>query len=141
MTTYQQSPHLTAEPAVARVRLWAPHGAGQPRPALASAGFVDHPAPVVDDDGLLRYRDRWVALTDLQVPIVRLLVAELGRMVSIDELRSTYAVAGGSADDAALRTLMHRVGGRITRVGASVSYASRRAGMMVTLPAVGTAAP
>ena len=91
--------------------------------------------PFVDGDALLRFEDRWVALTDLQVPVVNRLLADLGGMVSIGELGEAYATGGGSTDYDAMRSLMFRIGRRLTQVGLEVVYARRRTGMMVSLAA------
>ena len=88
----------------------------------------------VDEDGLLRLDDRWVALTDLQVPVARRLLADLGSMVSGDDLLQVYRSAGGSTHVAALRSLMARVGARFTEVGAAVSIAPACQGMCVIDP-------
>ncbi|MBX3284289.1 MAG: hypothetical protein R2746_02785 [Acidimicrobiales bacterium] len=99
----------------------------------ASALRPAHPLPVVDEDRLLRLHDRWVALTDLQVPVVERLLDRLGSMVPLDDLRSAYGGAGGSTDDEAMRSLLHRIGRRLTAVGATVTFAPNRGGMMVTV--------
>jgi hypothetical protein len=95
------------------------------------------PLPVIDEDSLLRFEDRWVALTDLQVPVVTCLLDHLDYMVSIGELAEAYAVCGGSTDFDAMRSLMFRVGRRLNEVGLEVVFARRRTGMMVSLPAPG----
>lgn len=95
------------------------------------------PLPVIDEDSLLRFDDRWVALTDLQVPVVACLLDHLGRMMSVGELAEAYATVGGSTDFDAMRSLMFRVGRRLEEVGLEVVFARRRTGMMVSLPAPG----
>ncbi len=97
------------------------------------AVLAARPLPVIDEDSLLRFEDRWVALTDLQVPVVDRLLDDLGSMVSIGELGEAYAVAGGSTDFDAMRSLMFRVGRRLNEVGLEVVFARRRTGMMVSL--------
>lgn len=94
---------------------------------------LDEVAPVIDDDLLIRFRGRWVAATDMQAPVVAHLLDNLGEMVSIDEVRAAYTSAGGSDDLDAIRSLMHRIGRKLTAVGASVTYARHRAGMMVSV--------
>lgn len=105
--------------------------------ARAASLRSTHLIPVVDEDRLLRLHDRWVAVTDLQVPVVEHLLANLGTMVPVDDLRAAYATVGGSTDDDAMRSLMHRVARRLIAVGAAVTFAHRRAGMMVTVPPAG----
>jgi hypothetical protein len=101
------------------------------------ASAVTRPLPVIDEDSLLRFDDRWVALTDLQVPVVACLLEHMGYMVSIGELAEAYSAGGGSTDSDAMRSLMFRVGRRLNEVGLEVVFARRRTGMMVSLPAPG----
>jgi hypothetical protein len=98
---------------------------------------ADDRVPVIDDDLLLRFQGRWVALTDLQEPVARHLLDNLGTMVPTAELRAAYAAAGGSADREAVRSLMHRMGRRLKAIGATVTFARHGGGMMVTVPAPG----
>jgi hypothetical protein len=96
--------------------------------------LCEYIVPVVDEDLLLRFRGGWVALTDMQAPIVRLLLANLDRMVSVDEIGQAYVSQGGSTRSGALRSLMHRIAKRLIDVGVTVTFDRRRAGMMVSLP-------
>jgi hypothetical protein len=107
---------------------------GIDRPLADLPDLADH-RPSIDEDGLLWFDDRWVALTELQVPVVGLLIDRLGVMVSASELAVPYAAAGGSDDPAALRSLMFRVAQQLASVGLAVTFARRRAGMLVTAPA------
>jgi hypothetical protein len=107
-------------------------------PIVTASGGVEHPhvdpadrRPSIDEDGLLWFDDRWVALTDLQVPVAALLIERLGSMVSTPELAVPYVVAGGSDDPAALRSLMFRLAQQLASVGLEVTFARRRAGMLV----------
>jgi hypothetical protein len=95
---------------------------------------TDHPLPVIDEDSRLRFDGRWVALTDLQVPVVACLLDHLGYMVSVGELGEAYAAGGGSTDFDAMRSLLFRIGRRVDEVGLEVVFARRRTGMMVSLP-------
>lgn len=102
----------------------------------APSGHGPEPAaqPFVDKDSLLRFEGRWVALTELQVPVVNRLLDDLGAMVSLGELREAYAAGGGSTDFDAMRSLLFRVGRRLDQVGLEVVFARRRTGMMVSRP-------
>jgi DNA-binding response OmpR family regulator len=68
------------------------------------------------DDGLLRHRGRWVALSDSQIPVVRLLIDELDRIVPLEALADAYASAGGSTTPTSIRTLLHRLTRRLAQV-------------------------
>ena len=102
--------------------------------------IVDEVVPVIDDDLLIRFRGRWVAATDMQAPVVAHLLDNLGSMVPIEEVRDAYVQVGGSDDLDAIRSLMHRVGRKLVAVGASVTYARHRAGMMVSVVAASPSA-
>jgi hypothetical protein len=80
------------------------------------AWVLDPATPVLDDDGLLRHRGLWVAISDAQIPVVDLLVRNIGRLVSAAELRRTYIAAGGSGSTASLRSVVHRLGRRVAEV-------------------------
>jgi DNA-binding response OmpR family regulator len=73
--------------------------------------------PVLDDDGLLRHGGRWVPISDSQIPIVELLVRNIGRLVTSAEIRRTYTQAGGSGSATSLRSAIHRLGRRVGQVG------------------------
>jgi hypothetical protein len=74
-------------------------------------------APILDDDGLLRFQGRWVTIPDTQIPVVDLLVRNLGRVVRNSEVQTAYAGAGGSQTVTSLRSLVHRLGRRVAEVG------------------------
>jgi hypothetical protein len=79
--------------------------------------WVDDPAtPMLDDDGLLRHRGMWVPISDAQIPVVDLLVRNIGRLVSAAEIRRAYIAAGGSGSTASLRSVVHRLGRRVAEV-------------------------
>jgi hypothetical protein len=73
--------------------------------------------PVLDDDGLLRHAGRWVPISDAQIPVVELLVGNVGRLVSTAEIRRIYTQAGGSGSPTSLRSAIHRLGRRVAQVG------------------------
>ncbi len=64
--------------------------------------------PVIDEDGLLRFRGRWVAITDSQLPLARLLVDRFEETVMDCDLAAAYA-SGGRVLTGALVRLRHRV--------------------------------
>ena len=73
------------------------------------------------DDALLRHRGRWVAISDIQLPVVQLLIEHLDSVVPGDDLAAAYAAAGGSTHDASFRALMFRVGRRLRSVDLTVT--------------------
>jgi hypothetical protein len=82
--------------------------------------------PHLDDDGLLHFRGRWVAISDSQVPMVRLLVARFGQLVRTDELTDAYAAAGGTKNISSVRTAITRVRNRVAEVGLALEVARHR---------------
>lgn len=74
-------------------------------------------SPVLDEDGLLRHDGRWVSISDAQIPLVDLLVRNVGRLVTSAEIRGTYTAAGGSGTPTSLRSVVHRLGRRVSEVG------------------------
>lgn len=83
---------------------------------LQRAGCAAH-APVVDDDGLLWWGDRWVAVPDAQLPIVQLLVARVRQLVRKEDLLRTYEAHGGSPNPVAMKAMLGRLVKRFERVG------------------------
>lgn len=83
-------------------------------------------APILDGDGLLRYRGRWVAVSDTQLPVVELLVRRFGALVSNDDLLAAYASAGGAETTTALRPLVYRLKRRVGVVGLTLHVVRRR---------------
>lgn len=73
--------------------------------------------PVLDDHGLLRHAGRWVPISEAQIPLADLLVRNVGRLVTSAEIRTTYTAGGGSGTDTSLRSVIHRLGGRVAAVG------------------------
>lgn len=72
--------------------------------------------PRVDDDGLLWFSRSWVAISDAQLPLIRLFVRQFERIVRDDALIEAY---GTTAEASALnvRGAIHRLGRRVQRVG------------------------
>ena len=75
--------------------------------------------PIVDDDGLLHFRDRWVALSPLETTIARALVDRYGAVVGRDGL-SRRAWPGGAPTRNALDVQMVRFRRRVDPVGLEV---------------------
>jgi DNA-binding response OmpR family regulator len=93
------------------------------RPELPPAIWIadrrdgDVDPPVLDEDGLLRHDGRWVSISDAQIPLVELLVRNIGRLVTSAEIRRAYTGAGGSGTATSLRSVVHRLGRRVAEVG------------------------
>ena len=96
------------------------------------------PAPVtvpeVDGDGLLRHDGRWVAIPDGQLPVVRLLVDRVGRVVGLDLLRAPYEAAGGSGHPDSIRTLVARLARRVRQVGLRLDTVRGRGVILDVVP-------
>lgn len=107
-------------------------------PALDANRFE---RPILDADRLLWFGDRWVAVTDLQAPVMELLLARLGCWVGREEICATYAAAGGSAKDDAVSSVMRRLGRRARSVGAEVDFADHGTAMRIGVPAATVASP
>lgn len=88
--------------------------------------------PYVDDGGLLRYGDRWEFIPDAQLPIVRLLIENLGSVVTYERLKHAYIEGGGTTNATSIRTALTRVRTRVKRIGLSV-ISMRKRGIMVEL--------
>lgn len=85
--------------------------------ASAPPGTTGPGTPVLDGDGLLRVGDRWVAVSDRQLPVVALLVSRFGTLVGNAEVLRAYHEGPGSAPDTALRPLVYRIRRRVSHVG------------------------
>ena len=90
------------------------------------ATALNPPALVLDDDGLLWLGEAWVAITDAQLPVVRLLVDHRDRVVRIEALVEAYVAGGGSDHPASMRTLMSRLSSRLGRLGLELVTVRRR---------------
>jgi DNA-binding winged helix-turn-helix (wHTH) protein len=88
--------------------------------AYSPTSFEGLDAPVLDEDGLLRFGGRWVALSPAQASVVTLLLARFGGGVTThEELRAT---AWGTKPHSphALTTLVKRLRRRIEPLGLDV---------------------
>jgi hypothetical protein len=90
------------------------------RTELARRSTCEHHGPVLDDDGLLWWDERWVAIPEGQVPVVRLLVDRVRDLVRLDELAAAYAEGGGSTDAVAVKAMLGRLIRRCAEVGVAV---------------------
>jgi hypothetical protein len=82
--------------------------------------------PVLDDDGLLWFRHRWIAVSEGQMPVVALLVENYKQLVHHHDLTRTYQDGGGSQSAASLRTLTRRISQRLAKVGLQLHVVRRR---------------
>jgi DNA-binding response OmpR family regulator len=73
--------------------------------------------PWLDDDGLLWMRDQWCAVTDGQIPLVRLLVDHIGVVVRDEQVDEVFVDAGTSAHEEAIKTTVRRVSQTLGRLG------------------------
>jgi phosphoglycolate phosphatase-like HAD superfamily hydrolase len=88
--------------------------------------------PLVDEDGLLWMGSTWVALTSAQVPVVRLLLDNLTKVVRFDAVMGAYEGAGASGHPASVRTMLARLGARVRQVGLEL-HTVRRRGILLTV--------
>lgn len=95
---------------------------------------ADPTIPTLDQDGLLRHRGRWVAISDSQLPVVALLLSRLGRLVRDSEILAAYVDAGGSGSQASFRSLVHRVRSRLGELGLELRSVRGR-GFVLDVPA------
>jgi hypothetical protein len=71
----------------------------------------------IDADGLVWLYQRWVALTDTQVAMARLLNQNADRIVLRADLAAAYAAAGGSEDCKAFSTAVRRLRAKLAGLG------------------------
>jgi hypothetical protein len=81
---------------------------------------------VLDDHGVLRRGDRWVTVSEAQVPILELLLANLDKVVPFEDVIAAYRSVGGSAVPASVRTVVSRLEARIRPLGVDVLSIRRR---------------
>lgn len=77
----------------------------------------DQLLPTLDEDGLLRVGERWVAIPDAQLAVVELLVSRYGRLVRKEALAAAYVGAGNSGRETSIRSLLCRVSRRVSQLG------------------------
>lgn len=74
--------------------------------------FEEHAQPVVDDDGLLRRRDRWVALSPIETRLARAFLERPGQLLGRKTLGNAGWPDGVPNDrsvDSRIKTLRRRV--------------------------------
>lgn len=81
--------------------------------AVRAAATGPAPPPRLDEDGLLHVGGVWVAITEAQLPVVRLLVERFDRVVGIDAIAAACVASGSSGHPASVRTLLTRLGQRL----------------------------
>lgn len=82
--------------------------------------------PRLDDDGLLWFQDRWVAVSEAQLQIVGLLVRNFGRVVRYEALHEAYGRSGREVTARAFRSVIHRLGVRLADVGLRLHSVKRQ---------------
>lgn len=90
------------------------------------------PDPVMDADGILRVGAAWVAVTPTQIPVVRVLLEQLGRVVHTDRIVDAYKSVGGSDHPGSVRTVLRRISIRVTPLGLELVMVRRR-GVMLSI--------
>jgi two-component system response regulator TctD len=86
--------------------------------ALAAEG-THHGRPVVDEDDLLRYQGRWVALGAIEARLARLLVERIGTVVRREELERA-GWGGPQSRSNTTDAMIHRFRTRAASVGLDV---------------------
>lgn len=73
--------------------------------------------PWVDEHGVLWFRDRWHAVAQGQLPLLRALVEHFGRVVPQEEVLAAYTAAGRSTHAEAVKTSARRLAGALAPLG------------------------
>ncbi len=92
-----------------------------------------HDAPGLDDHGVLRFRDRWAALSPVEARLTEALLRRFGAVVS----RDTLVKAGWPAEGAARNALdVHvlRLRRRLSPVGLAIRTVRSRGYLLEELP-------
>lgn len=87
--------------------------------------------PILDDDGLVRFRGRWVAVSEAQIPVVEYLIDNYRRLVAHDDLARIYRDNGGAESDASRRNFVRRIAARVAQVGLRI-HVVRKRGVILT---------
>jgi hypothetical protein len=106
-------------PDPAELMLRAQHLSQRQRPA-------ELPPVELDRDGMLRRGERWVAVSEAQLPILRLLLDNMGRVVRFESILEAYGSVGGSQHPASVRTVLSRIEARVRPLGLEISSVRRR---------------
>jgi hypothetical protein len=95
---------------------------------------VGESRPLLDDDGLLRFRNRWVAIPDAQLAVVSLLLDRDGCTVPDDELSAAYALHAPEAGPRAYMGAMHRLARRVQGCGLELRRVRGRGYLLAARP-------
>jgi hypothetical protein len=90
----------------------------------------------LDDVGIASRGDRWVALSDGQIPLLRALLASPDRVIPFDTLATAYRDAGGSDHPASVRTALSRLHAKLEPLGVKVMAVRGRGAILVTRPMI-----
>ena len=90
--------------------------------------------PWVDAHDVLWFRDRWYALADGQLPLLRVLVAQFGHAVPQDDVLAAYAAAGRSTHAEAVKTSARRLTGALAPFGLELCRVRGRGYLLERLP-------
>jgi hypothetical protein len=82
--------------------------------------------PMLDPDGLLRFRGNWVAVPDAQVAVVQLLVDRFQHTVPDDDLLAVFACDGHDDATRKLAGALHRLRGRVKECNLALSRVRAR---------------
>jgi DNA-binding winged helix-turn-helix (wHTH) protein len=93
-----------------------------------------------EDDRILWRGAQWVQLSEAQLPVVRLLLARRGQVVSRDEIAAVARESNGSADPRAIKSLMGRIDKRTRPIGVEV-HSVRGRGWMLAEATASTPCP
>jgi DNA-binding response OmpR family regulator len=96
--------------------------------------------PEIDADGLLRFGDRWVALPESQLPVVRLLLHNANQVVRTEDLVHAYVQGGGSGTESSIKALVSRLAPRLRDVGLRL-HTVRRRGLILEVPSAARREP
>src|ERR1700674_5346389 len=111
------TPPVTVDPLEDWVRLPADQSEVRARlTTLSARADADQPVPAVDGDGLLHYRDRWVALSPVEHALAAALAERFGAVVGRDAL-ARRAWPGGVPPRNALDVHILRFRRRIADLG------------------------
>lgn len=108
-----------------------PRRFGRPLHVAAMSLSSQQQQPFLDEHGLLRLDGRWVAISDAQLPVMRLLLDRFGRVVTIDTLMAAVASVGGTASKTSVFSLVRRLKRKVTELGLRI-HTVRGRGFMLT---------
>jgi two-component system OmpR family response regulator len=131
------SPPVTVDPLEDWVRLPADQAEVRARlTALSARAHADQPVPTVDGDGLLHYRDRWVALSPVEQALAAALAERFGAVVG-REVLARRAWPDGVPTRNALDVHILRFRRRIAALGLELRTVRSRGYLLQRVAAVG----